>query len=294
MRARAVWVILTAPLAAAWTAGGGLARPCSRAAPRTCAPAAQAVDAGGTRANPNEAPAAPRFVWGATDVTDVGSSGPGDGSGLLVKLSAAYGWCLTPEEQAELDAYEAQLTNATTSYLEQDDLARLKLALEITYQSRRGARPRRCHPRAPAPPRGHASSPPRRTLSGTGRSSLGQIRASSMRWRWRSCSLTCAWRRDSRHAAPTPPAPRPHAPSQTRRRALHVAGERRLCCAARWRVRGHGDHALADLDAAGRDGRKRGLGRLEGLAPRESPPRRRQPRGDRRERRRDRAGDSRD
>ena len=63
------------------------------------------------------------------------------GSGSPVKvsvmdLSASYGWCMTDEESAEMQRYMDELTHATSSYLGDDEIRRLRLAVEIAYQSR--------------------------------------------------------------------------------------------------------------------------------------------------------------
>ena len=227
----AAWVILTAPCAAAWSAGGAWARPCPRAPPRAPAPASQVVDAG---ADPD---ASPRFVWGEVEETESVAS-----SGSLMELSASYGWCLDPSEQAELEAYEAQLTNATNAYMPDADLARLKLALEITYQSR--WRPAAHAPRTP--PARPAPTAPRR-LAGIGPSRRAQTRGCTTRWPSRSSWPSCAWRSS---CLPLIESGTAHGVGMHGPPSPAVSGERRLGRSPRRRLRGHRHHALAGMISA--------------------------------------------
>ena len=54
----------------------------------------------------------------------------------LMELRSSYGWCLNDAEMEQLKAYQDELAEATSTYLGDDDIRRLRLAVELAYQSR--------------------------------------------------------------------------------------------------------------------------------------------------------------
>lgn len=67
-------------------------------------------------------------------------------SGRLMELSASYGWCLNDVELAEMQRFQEELTEVT-SYLKDDEIRRLRLAVEVAYQSRAWSDERRSEKR---------------------------------------------------------------------------------------------------------------------------------------------------
>ena len=53
-----------------------------------------------------------------------------------MELRSSYGWSLTDGELKELQKYQDEVTAVTSVYLEDADVRRLRLAVEIAYQSR--------------------------------------------------------------------------------------------------------------------------------------------------------------
>ena len=70
------------------------------------------------------------MTWGQNEVI-ISSAPP-----ALMELRSSYGWSLTDVELKELQQYQDELTSVTSVYLEDEDIRRLRLAVEIAYQSR--------------------------------------------------------------------------------------------------------------------------------------------------------------
>ena len=70
------------------------------------------------------------MTWGQSDQVK------GGGAPNLMELRSSYGWCLNDVELAELQTYQDELTEVTSMYMEDEDIRRLRLAVEIAYQSR--------------------------------------------------------------------------------------------------------------------------------------------------------------
>ena len=72
----------------------------------------------------------PLITWGGYDKVDKLQLPS------LMELRSSYGWCLNDVEMEELKAYQDELAEATSAYLGDDDIRRLRLAVELAYQSR--------------------------------------------------------------------------------------------------------------------------------------------------------------
>jgi len=74
-----------------------------------------------------------QIVWGQEPEVEERAA---SGAPSLMELSVSYGWCLSDVELAEMQSYQESLTNATADYMTDEELERLRSALEIAYQSR--------------------------------------------------------------------------------------------------------------------------------------------------------------
>ena len=79
--------------------------------------------------------AQPLFTWGTKAEVEK-AAGKGVTPPSLAELRSSYGWCLNDRELAEMQGYQDVLTDVTTAYMDDEDIRRLRIAVEIAYQSR--------------------------------------------------------------------------------------------------------------------------------------------------------------